>query len=56
MKPFATLLQQNRLARLELAPGQAEAIFRAAILTASDQDREAFSKRQADLLYEALQP
>lgn len=56
MKPFATLLQQNRLARLELAPGQAEAILRAAALTASDQEREAFRKQQANLLYEALQP
>lgn len=58
------LLQQNHQRRAEqaaqrllrLAPGHAEAVLRAAVLSASGQDREAFRKRQADLLYEALQP
>ena len=58
------LLQQNRQRQseqaaqrlLRLGPGHAEAVLRAAILRACDQDREAFRKRQADLLYEAFQP
>lgn len=58
------LLQQNHQRQpeqaaqrlLRLAPGHAEAALRAAALSASGQDREAFRKRQADLLYEALQP